>query len=77
MNDFIFCPLSIYYHQLYGELSERMYYDKAQLEGLILEAIMEYKNEIFIYLQSYYRAFMRDKPAEDFPTFEMFEEGGE
>ena len=41
--------------------------------GLILEAIMEYKNEIFIYLQSYYRAFMRDKAAGDFPVFEMFE----
>lgn len=41
--------------------------------GLILEAIMEYKNEIFIYLQSYYRAFMRDKAAVDFPVFDMFE----
>ena len=33
LNDFIFCPLSIYYHQLYGELSERMYYGSAQLDG--------------------------------------------
>ncbi len=41
--------------------------------GLILNAIMEYKNEIFIFLQSYYRAFMRDKPAEEFPIFEMYE----
>lgn len=41
--------------------------------GLILNAIMDYKNEIFIYLQSYYRAFMRDKPSEDFPVFELFE----
>ena len=37
--------------------------------GLILQAIMEYKNEIFIYVQSYYRAFMRDKGAEEFPVF--------
>ena len=42
--------------------------------GLILEAIMEYKNELFIYLQSYYRAFMRDKLVEEFPFFELFEE---
>lgn len=42
--------------------------------GLILNAIMEYKNEIFIYLQSYYRSFMRDKEANEFPVFEMFEE---
>lgn len=39
--------------------------------GIILEALLEYKNEIFIYLQSYYRAFMRDKPIEEFPVFEM------
>lgn len=41
--------------------------------SLILEALMEYKNEIFIYLQSYYRAFMRDKNAEEFPVFEIFD----
>lgn len=33
LNDFIFCPLSIYYHQLYGDLAERLYYDNAQLDG--------------------------------------------
>ena len=38
---------------------------------LILKAIMEYKNEIFIYIQSYYRSFMRDRAAEEFPLFEM------
>lgn len=43
--------------------------------GLILEAIMEYRNEIFIYLQSYYRAFMRSKPTAEFPVFEMYDEG--
>jgi len=41
--------------------------------GLILEAIMAFKNEIFIYLQSYYRAFMRDKSIEEYPFFDMFE----
>lgn len=33
LNDFIFCPLSINYHQLYGDLAERLYYNDAQLEG--------------------------------------------
>lgn len=33
LNDFIFCPLSIYYHQLYGDLSVQMYYGSAQLDG--------------------------------------------
>lgn len=38
---------------------------------IFIKSIMEYKNEIFIYLQSYYRAFMRNKPASEFPVFEM------
>ncbi len=42
--------------------------------GIILQALLDYKNEIFIYLQSYYRAFMRDKPIEEFPNFYMEEE---
>lgn len=33
LNDFVFCPLSIYYHQLYGDLAERLYYSDAQLDG--------------------------------------------
>lgn len=41
--------------------------------GIILSALMEYKNEIFIFLQSYYRAFMRDKPITDYPVFYMEE----
>ena len=42
--------------------------------GIILQTLLDYKNEIFIYLQSYYRAFMRDKPIEEFPNFYMEEE---
>lgn len=45
--------------------------NSAKYVELFLKAIMEYKNEIFIYLQSYYRAFMRNKVADDFPVFEM------
>src|SRR5574344_989894 len=33
LNDFIFCPLSIYFHQLYGGLSEALSYDTPQLDG--------------------------------------------
>ncbi len=38
---------------------------------VILEVLMAYKTEIFIYLQSYYRAFMRNKPTETLPAFEI------
>ena len=43
LNDFIFCPLSIYYHQLYGELSERMYYGQAQFDGKIAHSAVDEK----------------------------------
>ena len=33
LNDFIFCPMSIYYHELYGDLSKRLYYNNALLDG--------------------------------------------
>lgn len=33
LNDFIFCPRSIYFHQLHGKLSTRLYHDKPQIEG--------------------------------------------
>lgn len=43
LNDFIFCPLSIYYHQLYGNLSERLYYGAAQLDGKACHAAVDEK----------------------------------
>lgn len=38
---------------------------------IFIKAILEYKNEIFIYIQSYYRAFMREKAPEEFPIFDL------
>ncbi|MCR4733490.1 MAG: type V CRISPR-associated protein Cas4 [Treponema sp.] len=43
LNDFIFCPLSIYYHQLYGDLSERLYYGQSQLDGKAVHAAVDEK----------------------------------
>lgn len=37
-----------------------------------IQSILERKNEIFLYTQTYYRAFMRNKSIEDFPFF-LFE----
>lgn len=39
--------------------------------SFLLEPILEKKNDIFTYVQSYYRKFMRDSKPEDFPIFEM------
>lgn len=43
LNDFIFCPLSIYYHQLYGDLAERLYYSDAQLDGKAAHSAIDEK----------------------------------
>lgn len=33
LNDFIFCPRSIYFHQLYGRVKTRLYQKKSQIAG--------------------------------------------
>jgi CRISPR-associated protein Cas1 len=37
--------------------------------ALLLKTLLENKQEIFLYIQSYYRAFMQNKPIEQFPVF--------
>ena len=36
---------------------------------IFLDAILNYREEIFLYMQSYYRAFMKQRPIEDFSMF--------
>lgn len=33
LNDYIFCPRSIYYHNLYGEKERLAYQEQAQIDG--------------------------------------------
>lgn len=33
LNDFIFCPVSIYFHKLYGNLNKEIYQDESQPKG--------------------------------------------
>ncbi|OIO15736.1 type V CRISPR-associated protein Cas4 [Candidatus Gottesmanbacteria bacterium CG_4_10_14_0_8_um_filter_37_24] len=35
INDFIFCPLSLYYHSIYSSFDTTVYHDKAQTRGKI------------------------------------------
>lgn len=44
LNDFEFCPLSIYYHQLYGNLSEKLYHSGAQINGKAVHAAIDEKH---------------------------------
>ena len=34
LNDFIFCPVSIYFHKLYGSMDEMVYQSKVQMDGI-------------------------------------------
>ena len=37
--------------------------------AIFLKSILEYRKEIFVYIQSYYRAFMRQKNISEYPCF--------
>lgn len=48
----------------------RLFGDKAKpYIKWLLEAILEYKNEMFVYVQQYYRAFMQEKTLGAYPQF--------
>ena len=49
----------------------RIFGKKAQpYIALLLKSLLAHKQEIFIYTQSYYRAFIQQKPIEQYPIFE-------
>lgn len=41
----------------------------------LLESILEYKEDIFIYVQKYYRCFMRQKDIKEYPVFNIIKKG--
>lgn len=43
LNDFIFCPRSIYFHQLYGNVSADMYHQTPQIAGKAAHATVDEK----------------------------------
>lgn len=44
LNDFIFCPKSIYFHQLYDKYEKGIYQDTPQVKGTINHAPIDFKN---------------------------------
>lgn len=44
LNDFIFCPKSIYFHKLYGLKSQYLYHDTFQAEGKAVHETVDNKN---------------------------------
>ncbi len=43
LNDFIFCPRSIYFHQLYGKIDTRLYQSTDQVAGTIAHKSLDEK----------------------------------
>lgn len=39
----------------------------------LIKAILEHKEDMFVYVQEYYRCFMRDKPISEYPVFTIKE----
>lgn len=39
----------------------------------LIQSILEYKEDMFSYVQGYYRCFMREKPIEEYPIFKVKE----
>lgn len=37
----------------------------------IMQGILEYKSDLFLYVRDYYRAFIREKPIENYPLFKI------
>ncbi len=44
LNDFIFCPISIYFHKLYGKLDKNIYQTTSQINGTDAHKAIDNKN---------------------------------
>lgn len=53
-----------------GEWRLKREYNKVY-NKLFFDALISHKKEIFIYMQQYYRAFMRQKGTNEYPLFEL------
>lgn len=51
------------------------YKKQGKYTKLFMKDILEYKEDIFLYIQTYYRWFMKDKELKEFPVFRI--KGGE
>lgn len=45
------------------------YKKSSQYTGVLMEELLEYKEEIFLYIRSYYRCFMKEKEITEYPLY--------
>lgn len=50
LKDFVFCPVSIYFHSLYSGVERNLYQGKSQINGSVYIFIMDSKTEIKRYV---------------------------
>lgn len=46
------------------------YKSSSKYVGYFMKDLLKYKEDIFLYIQKFYRCFMQDKPIDSFPIFE-------
>lgn len=56
-----------------GKQYQLKYKKSTQYLQVFLEAILNYKEEIFVYVRDYYRSFMKNNPIEAYPVFKLEE----
>lgn len=49
LNDFVFCPVSIYFHNLYQGVEKNLYQGKSQINGSVYIFVMDSRTEIKCY----------------------------
>ena len=49
------------------------YKKSTQYTRILFESILEYREDIFIYVRDYYRCFMKGKSIDDYPKFQLEE----
>ena len=73
IGNYLYCPYSIYLHNVYMETDDSVYKLKHEKNGdycrVFFDALIPYKTEAFKYVQSYYRCFMGCKSTAQFPKF--------
>ncbi len=52
-----------------GEQWQLEFKNSSHYTSIFLNEILEYKEEIFLYIRSYYRCFMKDKEISEFPEY--------
>ena len=50
------------------------YKKSSRYAGIFMEELLGYKEEIFLYIRSFYRSFMRGKTIEEYPLFDYAKE---